>query len=218
MSSGGRQTPSSAEPPLNPRLPRLPLSIAISVIGGIFAIGLLTLIIFSASIIGTYNTQKSNGLLIEAKEDANRVSLSTLKSKFNELGQITDAQFDQLTKLFVNYAEARTSDNAGAVLNFVKETVPNVDQSTFKELMQIVSSTRDSFAERQRELVDLVRVYNTPLETFPSNFVLKFFGFEKKKALIVITSDTKRAFETGIDEPATLFQKNPTPIGPVEKK
>lgn len=140
------------------------------------------------------------------------LDLSNLKSKFSEVAQVTDAQMAQLSDLFTRYAEARTSENAGAVMNWVQESIPNVDQSTYRNLQNIIVATRDGWTERQKELVDLVRVYNTALDRMPGGLLLKFFGFERKKAIIVITTDTKRAFETGTDEPAVLFApKNQQP-------
>lgn len=165
-------------------------------------------LICSVWTVATYNRQVHLSNLIEAKVEANKTDLSNLKSKFSEVAQVTDEQMSRLSELFNGYASARTKDSAGALSSWVKEAVPNVDQATFTNLQNIIVASRDGWTNRQKELVDQVREYNTALDTFPSGIVLKIFGFEKKKAIIVITSDTRRAFDSGTDEPTSLFKKN----------
>ena len=132
------------------------LSIGWMIAIGLVALSFITVGVFGLWALGTYNTQVGYANLIEAKTEANKTDLSNLKSKFSEVAQVTDEQMAQLSDLFTRYAEARTSDNAGAVMNWVQETVPNVDQSTYRNLQNIIVATRDSWTERQKELYEVV--------------------------------------------------------------
>ncbi len=181
-----------------------------SILASIAAVGTAILFVVLASIycLGVYNAQQSLKNLYEAKVDANRADLSNLKSKLPEAASVTTAQMEQLGALFNGYAAARTPESSGAIMNWVKETVPQIDQSTFKNLQNIITSTRDSWTERQKELVDISRVYNTNLDKQPSGLVLSVFGkFERIKPIVIVTSDTNRAFSTGTDERMDLFKK-----------
>jgi hypothetical protein len=179
-------------------------------IGGaaVAALFIVFVITFAGYALSTYNTQQKLGNLYTAKVDANKADLSNLKSKLPEAASVTTEQMEQLGKLFNNYAAARTPAASGAIMNWVQESVPNIDQSTFRNLQNIIVATRDGWTERQKELVDISRVYNTNLDTQPSGLILKIFGdFERIKPIVIVTTDTSRAFETGVDEPAVLFRK-----------
>jgi len=181
------------------------------IIGG--AVALVSIVTIFAVVSGvyclsTYNTQQRLWNLYSSKVEANRADLSNLKSKLPEAARVSTAQMESLAQLFNGYAAARTPESNGAIMRWVQESIPNVDQTTFKNLQNIISATRDSWTERQKELVDISRAYNTNLDTQPSGLVLKVFGnFERIKPIVITTADTARAFETGRDEALDLFPK-----------
>lgn len=178
------------------------------ILGGVVAVAfsfILTLVV-GGYCLNTYNTQQRLLNLYTAKVEANKADLSNLKSKIPEAAQVTGKQMEDLGRLFTQYAEARTPEANGALVRWVQESVPNVDQKTYLNLQNIITSTRDSWTDRQKELVDISRVYNTNLDTQPSGLVLSIFGkFERLKPIVIITGDTARAFETSRDEPLQLF-------------
>lgn len=161
--------------------------------------------VLAVYITSTINTQHRLANMYESKVEANKTELSNLKQKLPEAASVTEAQMQKLEQLFTAYAEGRSSDG-GSLMQWTQEAVPNVDQSTFLNLQNIVASTRDAWTRRQKELVDISRVYNTNLDTIPSGWILATFGrFERLDPIIVITQDTQEAFETGIDKPLDLF-------------
>jgi len=175
---------------------------------GLLAVFVIFLIIAVVSIMGTYNQQMVLKNQYMAKVDANKADLSNLKSKLPEAASVTEEQMDQLGKLMTNYAAARTPKSEGVLMNWVKETVPNVDQSTYLNLQNLIIATRDSWTARQKELVDIARVYNTNLDTQPSGLILSIFGhFERIQPIVIVTEGTAKAFETKRDEPIKLFSK-----------
>jgi hypothetical protein len=169
----------------------------------LFVVIAVVTLIFTLSV---YNAQKRLLVQYEAKVEANKTDLSNLKSKLPEAAAVTTAQMKKLEELFTAYAEARTPEAGGQLMQWVQESVPNVDQKTFTNLQNIIVSTRDGWTQRQKELVDITRVYNTNLETQPRGFILSLVGdFEELDPKIVVTGSTTKAFETGVDEPMDLF-------------
>ncbi len=175
-------------------------------IAAVAGIALMLMAILAIYTLATYNVQQRLSNQYTAKVAANKTELSNLKAKFAEAAAVTTEQMASLEKIFVAHADARTKKGDAALMTWVQETVPNVDQDTFKELQRIVVSSRDDWTTRQTELVDIARTYNTNLDTQPSGLVLSIFGdFPRLEPAIVVSAGTQEAFRTGTDEPVELF-------------
>lgn len=169
---------------------------------------LLLAFVMGGCVISPLNRQASLHVAIEAKIKANQAEFDNLKKKISNSAEITDAQMEKLKEIFVAHAEARTSDGGGSLAKWVTESVPNIDSSSYKQLLNIVNASRDAWTARQSELVDMSREENTMFVTFPSNAVLSMFGRKPAEIVIVTSSATKEAFSTGEDNDGTVFKKN----------
>ena len=177
------------------------------VIGAVLIICAFTLFGFGAigygvSLFNTANTLKNT---YEAKISANQADFDNLKKVIQQTANISEVQMEKLKEIYVQYADARTSDAAGAILNFVTEAVPNIDTTTFTNLQNIIVANRTSWTNRQKELVDISREYNLLLVRFPSNIVLGIFGFQKINPLVITSEATEEAFRTKQDNDTKLF-------------
>lgn len=141
--------------------------------------------------------------LINAKQDANTAEFDNLKKKISQSVQVTDLQFAMLTNIIVGNANARSAGKGGGTLAaWVQEAVPNVDTSIYKDLMNVIVGSRDSWTQRQTELRDLKREHDNALTVPPSSW---FVGNRKPINVIIVTStDTKAAFQTGEDNDTKL--------------
>jgi hypothetical protein len=180
-------------------------TIVATVITSILAIILL----FGVSLMGygvsTYNTATDLKNQYEAKISANKADFDNVKKVILQTAQVSKTQLDKLQEIYVKYADARTSDVTGAVMNWVQEAVPNIDTSTMNNLQNIIVSSRNSWTNRQKELVDISREYNLLLVKFPSNILLSVFGFKKIDPLVITSTETEKAFETGKDDNTNVF-------------
>jgi hypothetical protein len=73
--------------------------------------------------------------------------------------------------------------------------------------MQIIESSRESFAADQKTLIDKKRIYQSNLHTFPENMTAALFGFPKidlSKYDIVTSEETESAFKTKNAAPIKL--------------
>lgn len=177
--------------------------VGLAVAGTIALIGLVTLV----TAVGIYNAQSSLQNTYEMKIKANESDFDNMFKKIRQSVQIPEAKKDAFRDIFTAYAGARTSEGQGRVMAWVKESAPNVDLSTYDNVLNIINGSRDSWTSRQKELVDLAREYNQNLVVFPKNIFLKFCGFQKIDPKIVTSTKTEEAFKTGKDDDVELFKK-----------
>lgn len=174
----------------------------------ILVAGIITAIVFVIYGISTYNQAARLRNLAEAKTLDNTSEFDNMWKKISQVSQVTTAQKNALKEIFEGYAAARTgSGGGGEVMKWIKESVPNVDTSTFNNLQNIITGSRDSWTNRQKELIDIARQYNQMLATFPDGPFLRMFGFEKIVPKVVTSSRTDKAFETGKDDDVKLDMK-----------
>lgn len=168
---------------------------------------LLTVGIGSVWGVGVYNRAQSLKNQITAKEQANTTIFDNMWKKISQSAQVTDAQKDALKEIFSGYAQARTGSggpSSASFINAVHEAIPQVDVRVFVNLQNIITGARDEWTANQVALVDIGREYNTMLDVFPSNLLLRAFGFEKITVKLVTSTRTDTAFKTGKDDDVKL--------------
>jgi hypothetical protein len=169
-------------------------------------LGLVVLLVLGAGSILIYGVSVSNaeiGLrnLINAKQRDNKAEFDNMKHKIGEVATVSEFQFEKLKEIFTEYAKARTSGGEHALASWVKESVPNVDTKTFENLQNIIVSSRDSWTQRQKELLDQGRQHTDLLTKFPSSLILSgILGRQPIEITIVTSTATEKAFQTGKDD------------------
>ena len=143
---------------------------------------------------------------ITAKQKDNTSEFDNMWKKISQTVQVTDRSRDSLKEIFVEHAKARTGDGKGGeLMKWVQESCPNVDNSTFTNLQNIIVGSRDSWTQRQKEILDLKREHENLRTTYPSSF---FVGSKPEIQVQIVTSaKTDAAFSTGKDEDVELFKK-----------
>lgn len=185
--------------------------------GWIIALGiggslLLMVIIMLFYGIGVSNKEARLRNQITAKQTDNTNEYDAMWKKIKQSAEVTDGQKEALRQIFVDHAKARSGDGGkNAVMLWIKESIPNVDTSTFNQLMNIVTGSRDRFTMRQKELLDFKREHDNMIDTFPSSMILSFLGRGKIDVVIVTSTRTKEAFRTGEDDDTSVFDKGKKP-------
>jgi hypothetical protein len=145
---------------------------------------------------------------INAKQKDNTSEFDNMWKKIQQVAEVPQAKMASLKDIFVSYAQARGANTSGGSLaTWVKESVPNVSDTTFENLMNIITASRDSWTQRQKELIDLSREHNNMLTTFPSGAVCSILGRQPIDITIVTSTRTDKAFQTGKDDDVQLFKK-----------
>jgi len=179
--------------------------------GGFVVIVLLMIAMVGGMFVSYSNQEATLRTAIEAKQKDNTSEFDNMFKKISQVAQVSEKQMAVLKDIFVSYADARTSDNAGQMMNWVQESIPNVDTTTMNNLMNVITASRDSWTMRQKELVDLSREHTLLLRKFPSSLVLSILGRKPIDITIVTSSRTDKAFATGKDDDTDVFSK-PAPV------
>jgi hypothetical protein len=144
---------------------------------------------------------------IKAKQADNKNEMDNMWKSISQVAQVTEEERKSLMEVFNGYAGARTpaGDNK-AIVKWIHEAIPNVDNKTFLNLQNIIVAKRDGFTMRQKELLDLNREHDNCIDVAPSSF---FVGGRGKIDVVIVTSTrTERSFETGKDDDTDLFSRN----------
>jgi hypothetical protein len=177
---------------------------------GIVGIVILLVAVLGSSVISCFNKEVSLRATIENKMRDNKSEFDNMWKKIAQVAQVTDAQKNAIKEIVVGYAGARSQgrDGSGSFINALHEAIPNVDTTTFNNLQNIITGSRDSWTMRQKELVDLKREHDKLLRSFPSNIILGMFGRREIDITIITSSKTEKTFEAGKDDDVELFKKN----------
>ncbi len=143
---------------------------------------------------------------IVAKQTDNKNEMDAMWKTISQTASVAEKDRSSLMEIFNGYAQGRSGvgDNQ-AIVKWVKEAVPNVDNSLFKQLMNIIVAQRDGFKMRQKELLDLSREHNNCLTLFPSSIICG--GRPPINIVIVTSTRTEDAFKSGKDDDTDLFNK-----------
>ena len=143
---------------------------------------------------------------IEAKMTDNQNQYDNMWKQISQISQVAEKDRQTLKDIIVGNSDARTNKTAdAAMMNWIKEAVPNVDSKTFTNLQNIISSQRTSWTRNQTELIDLNREYNNLRTLMPSKWFLG--GYPEIKITIVTSKKTKTTFVTGEDNDVDVFGK-----------
>lgn len=173
------------------------------IVGVSSALFLLISIIMIAWYFSLSNKEISLRNQIEAKKKDNKNVYDSTWKQISQSAQVTDGQKKALLEIVTGYAKARTGNGGGSLATMVTETVPNVDTSTYNQLMNIVNSARTRFDRVQTEILDLNRAHTNCLTLFPSSLVC---GGRPAIIIDIVTSSrTESAFDSGKDDDTKVF-------------
>lgn len=180
-------------------------------IGLIISVVLVLIMVGIGCVIGVGYISYSNSEIrlrntIEAKQKDNTSEFDNMWKKIQQVAQVTEKERDSLMQVFNTYAQARSGGNDGQmVMKWIQESIPNVSSDLYKNLQNIITSSRDSWTMRQKELISLNNERNILIEQFPGSLFLS--GRPKIEIKIITSARTERTFETGRDDDTDLFSK-----------
>jgi hypothetical protein len=169
-------------------------------IGGTVLFFVLMVIVYCVSVSNSEVRLRNH---IVAKQTDNTSEYDNMWKKISQVAQVTDAQKNALKDIFVSHAQARAVNSDKLLMAWVHETVPNVDTSTFNNLMNVITGSRDAWTMRQKELIDLKRVHDNMIDTFPSSMIVG--GRGKIDIKVITSSKTEKVFEERKDDDVKVF-------------
>lgn len=173
------------------------------IILGIFGAAVLFIVIICGVWISTSNTEISLRNAITAKQRDNQSELDNLQKKIAQTGQVTQAQMSAIKDIVVGNSQVRSANGSGSMATLVREAVPTIDVGVYKQLINVISSSRDAFTMRQKEILDLKREHDNIRTTFPGSFIV---GSRPEIQVQIVTSDrAEQSFSTGKDSDIKVF-------------
>jgi uncharacterized membrane protein YvbJ len=173
-------------------------------VASLIGTGAVIIALFAASI-GYSNSEKRQRNLITAKQRDNHSELDNMMKVIGQTAQVSQEQMKMLKDIIIGHAQARSGNGGGSLATLVREVVPNIDVKTFNNLQNIIVASRNSWTQRQKELLDMKRVHDNLIDTAPSSWVVGSRG--KIDVQIVTSSKAEAAFEAGKDDDTDVFKK-----------
>ncbi len=160
--------------------------------------------VLAISYISAFNAGNKAEQGIKAAYTDNTNVLSQYTLKISEAAQIPAMQRDDLTKVVQASLSARYGENGSqAAMQWLKEQNPQIDSTVYTKLQQMIEAGRNDFTVAQTKLIDRKRGYETQLGSFWRGTWLSAAGYPKVNLAdykIVVSSQAKKTFETGVDE------------------
>lgn len=167
-------------------------------VAGVIGVGIAT------SVISAHNREVRLRDTLLAKQVDNQSEYDSLWKKIAQATEVTEEQRVALIEIFREHAAARGGGSDARIASWLHESVPNVDTTTFNNLQNIIAGSRDRFAMRQKELLDIKREHDIVLDSFPSGAILAMLGREKMDVTIITSQRTQETFRTGMDDDVRL--------------
>ncbi|MHC4887150.1 MAG: hypothetical protein ACYTGH_18890 [Planctomycetota bacterium] len=157
--------------------------------------------------LGVYNESVDLINQMVAKRTENESEFDNMKKTIGQVAQVSGKQMESLKDIFAAHAAARTGENkGGSYANWIRESIPNIDTTTFNNVQRTILASRDRWTARQRELIQLKLRHDNMIDKLPSSIILKLVGHEKQEITTVTSTDAKQAFSTGTDDDTKVFK------------
>ena len=174
-----------------------------------FLIGFLIVVvlggvcIFSKGV-SVYNTHIDLKNQIEAKQKANEAIFDNTWKKINQTVQVSDKYKDGLKEVLLAYTSGRSKGDSQLLMDWTKEAVPTFDSSIYKQINNVITSSRDDFTKNQEILIDLSRQHQQFIQKFRNNVFCAILGIKEIEIKVVTSSKTEEAFNTGKEDDIKL--------------
>lgn len=180
-------------------------------------LGLMVIVglVFCSAVMWTLSVYNSNVALeqkILAIDQQNKNNLSSLTLRVKEMGNIPGMAVDGLATVTRAAMSGRYGpEGSKAVVQFIHEQNPTLDQSLYSRIMSTIENGRMDFERNQKQKIDICREYTTIISKAPRSIVSGILGFpkidinpnstsESAPCRILVSGDVREKFKSGIDD------------------
>lgn len=180
-------------------------AIVLSIVGVFFLSGFMLFFGY----IGFGNDANKFEVDIKAKYTDNQNVYDNGWKKVMEVAQVPALQTDALKSLYDATMKGRYGANGSkAMLQFIKEQNPALDQTTFLKIQQDIEAFRNEFQSNQTQLVSRKQAYETYLTATTSGRFYNMIGgyphIDLTKYDIVTSDKTQQDFNTKRADPLKI--------------
>jgi len=168
-------------------------------------VGLVLIVMLVVSAVGMSNSEvRLRNQATAQQENIGLVYDKTWKI-IQQQAQVSDQYASQFKEIYGYMMSERYKPGSGTVMQWIKEDNPNFSPEMMITLNQSIASQRTNFAYEQKKLLDIKRVHDDVLTTFPSSLICG--SRPAIKVQLVTSGQTKEAMRTGEDNNVDLFNK-----------
>ena len=161
----------------------------------------------TVSIVSFRNTMVEFDKRIDKQVIEMKASYNKYLLQVKEAAQVPDRQMAKLTALYDKLLQGRKAE--GAMMKWITESNPSVNQDTFVQIQRIVEAGRGQIFSLQQVHIDTVREYNTLIAVFPNNIVNNIFLHRSSvTATIPLADGVQEIYKTNKDKEVTIFGKD----------
>lgn len=166
----------------------------------------LVIVVFTTigSVSDLYNKEITLRNQIMAKQQENKSDFDNMWKKIKQVSGVSDKYKDGFAEILTSYTSGRKSESKNMMMQWGNEAVPNFDSSMYKQLNNIIVSSRDDFTLSQKQLIDLNRAHDNLLDTFPNNIIFHILGTKKIEIKVITSTKTESSFDSGKDDDLSL--------------
>lgn len=170
-----------------------------------FVIGTITIMfIMCICVVGKginlYNAHITLKTQIEAKQKDNQAIFDNTWKKISQTVQVSDKYKDGLKEVLIAYTDGRSKNSDTLLMDWTKEAVPTFDSSLYKQINNVIISSRDDFTKNQKMLLDLSQQHNRMIQTFPNNVYCMILHIKPIEIQIVTSTKTQETFTSGKED------------------
>ncbi|AET59262.1 MULTISPECIES: hypothetical protein [Paenibacillus] len=129
-----------------------------------FAIFMGVIILFCVITVGSIWSHRNTAVKLEGRIEAqylsNQSNYDNMWKKFKEMTQVTDLQAGQVKEVYTGMITGRYNDT-NLLYQAVHEQNPRLATSVYTDLQREIAASRQQFDNNQKQMMDIVREYNT---------------------------------------------------------
>jgi lysophospholipase L1-like esterase len=175
---------------------------------GVIAIVVVGFVMAYISANNTGNRYEQN---IKASFTQSENVLGQYAPKLREALHVTNLQKDAVRDIITGANTSRYgADGSKAATQFIAEQNPNLDQSSYQRVLNLIEAGRNDFQNAQERTIDQNRAYQTALGNMPGSFFLHLAGYPTpaytaaRYDQIVMSGHAAEAFDTRRDDGVNL--------------
>lgn len=115
---------------------------------------------------------------------------------------VTKEYASQFDSIYSHIISKRYDQNDKILFNWIKEQNPEFNSELYKDLCVSIDVQRKQFLDAQLEIIDIVRVHNNLVQTFPSSL---FVDHKMLKYEMISSNYSKETMKSKIDNKVDLF-------------
>lgn len=175
-----------------------------SIIFGTVTLLLIALISVFAFYLSVNNEERQLRNLAEAQRGKIEGQYDAMWKIIQQKAEVTDEYKDSFKEIFTGIIDGRYSKGDGTLMKWIKESNPNFDSSTYKDLMATIDIKRTEFMNTQNRMLDIIREHRNLCVTAPGCWFIQ--NKQDIDYTVISSTKSKATMSSGIEDDVNVFK------------